>query len=121
MMKSSQTNFGRRSLISSAKWYKIVERTNFNVEQKQLQKTKEDLLSEKHGDIDQALIKTNPKTIQNEIKEIEGKVKKVEEMQKSLEGLFHGTSEIFNFYEDPINWIPNALHNPQLDRNEGVK
>ena len=48
-----------------------------------LEKKKENLLSEKHGDVDEALIRTNPKTIQTEIDEINDKIKKVGETLKN--------------------------------------
>lgn len=48
-----------------------------------LEKKKENLLSEKHGDVDEALIRTNPKTIQTEIDEINDKIKKVGEILKN--------------------------------------
>ena len=58
---------------------KLIEVTeNKNV----LEKKKENLLSEKHGDVDEVLIRTNPKTIQTEIDEIDEKIKKVGEILK---------------------------------------
>lgn len=48
-----------------------------------LEKKKENLLSEKHGDVDETLIRTNPKTIQTEIEEINDKIKKVGETLKN--------------------------------------
>jgi DNA repair exonuclease SbcCD ATPase subunit len=42
-----------------------------------LQNKKDKLLSEKHGDVDNDLIKTNPQTLKNEISEINEKIKKI--------------------------------------------
>ena len=42
-----------------------------------LQNRKDKLLSEKHGDVDNDLIKTNPQTLKNEITEINEKIKKI--------------------------------------------
>lgn len=49
-----------------------------------LEKKKENLLSEKHGDVDETLIRTNPKTIQTEIDDINDKMKKVGEILKDI-------------------------------------
>lgn len=74
-------NISQKDKETSDTEKRLVEVTNTKSE---LEKTKEGLLSEKHGDVDEVLIKTNPKTIQNEIAEIEEKIKKTKQTLKDV-------------------------------------
>jgi len=79
--------------------------------QKCQDKEKDNLLSEKHGDIDQELVKMNPKTIQNEVNDINDKVKKISATLKETE-----VKEPENYYsEDDHEKLSEIIKNIEFD------